>query len=139
MFFIDFEGHVDDAGIAGLLAELARSAAEVKQLGSYPLLPPRRGRVTREEGWEDRCSAAPKATAGRFPTELSDICRFPALASAAECRFCWKPDAAANHADQAPTHAIRAVPRSGGPRVCYVRGCRWRVRGCRRGLRGVEP
>ena len=36
VFFIDFEGHVDDAGIAGLLAELARSAAEVKQLGSYP-------------------------------------------------------------------------------------------------------
>lgn len=36
VFFIDFEGHAEDAGIGEVLAELSRTATEVKQLGSYP-------------------------------------------------------------------------------------------------------
>lgn len=35
-FFIDFEGHVDDAPVRAALAELAEFASEVKVLGSYP-------------------------------------------------------------------------------------------------------
>ncbi len=35
-FFIDFEGHVDDAPVRAALAELAAFASEVKVLGSYP-------------------------------------------------------------------------------------------------------
>ncbi len=35
-FFIDFEGHVEDAPVRAALAELAAFASEVKVLGSYP-------------------------------------------------------------------------------------------------------
>ena len=36
-FFIDIEGHVDDAPVKAALAELAGHAAQVRVLGSYPL------------------------------------------------------------------------------------------------------
>ncbi|MFB9066573.1 prephenate dehydratase [Pseudofulvimonas gallinarii] len=36
-FFIDFEGHVEDAPVRAALAELERHAAQVRVLGSYPL------------------------------------------------------------------------------------------------------
>ena len=35
-FFIDFGGHVDDAPVRAALKDIARSASEVKILGSYP-------------------------------------------------------------------------------------------------------
>jgi chorismate mutase/prephenate dehydratase len=37
VFFIDIEGHVEDAPVASALAELSRRAAKVRVLGSYPL------------------------------------------------------------------------------------------------------
>lgn len=37
VFFIDFEGHVDDEAIKNLLAVLEKGSVEVKILGSYPL------------------------------------------------------------------------------------------------------
>ena len=80
-----------------------------------------------------RRDASLVATEGRFPTELSDICRFPAPAPVAEYRFCWKSDVDANHAARASfTGAIRAGPCFGTMRVCYVRSCR-------RDARGMEP
>ena len=36
VFFIDFDGHVDEARIAGVLDELAGVATDLKNLGSYP-------------------------------------------------------------------------------------------------------
>ncbi|HSG90582.1 MAG TPA: prephenate dehydratase [Pseudomonadales bacterium] len=36
VFFMDFEGHQDDAQVKQVLAELAQIAIEVKSLGSYP-------------------------------------------------------------------------------------------------------
>ncbi|EIF82075.1 chorismate mutase/prephenate dehydratase, partial [Burkholderia pseudomallei 354a] len=35
-FYIDIEGHRDDAAVQGALAELGRKAAFLKILGSYP-------------------------------------------------------------------------------------------------------
>lgn len=35
-FFIDFEGHIDDASVRAALADIGRAASEVKILGSYP-------------------------------------------------------------------------------------------------------
>ncbi len=35
-FFIDFKGHVEDASVAEIFAELERMSAELKVLGSYP-------------------------------------------------------------------------------------------------------
>jgi chorismate mutase / prephenate dehydratase len=35
-FFIDFEGHIDDAAVQKALAEIGEHAAELKILGSYP-------------------------------------------------------------------------------------------------------
>ena len=40
VFFIDFEGHRDDAPIAQVLAELGRVATDLKNLGSYPRAAP---------------------------------------------------------------------------------------------------
>ena len=37
VFFVDVEGHQDDAQVAKALAELARRAAYLKILGSYPV------------------------------------------------------------------------------------------------------
>ncbi|MCS5587570.1 MAG: prephenate dehydratase [Porticoccaceae bacterium] len=36
VFFIDFQGHVDDQPVADVLAELASEVAELRVLGSYP-------------------------------------------------------------------------------------------------------
>ncbi|MDH5660942.1 MAG: ACT domain-containing protein, partial [Gammaproteobacteria bacterium] len=36
VFFIDIEGHVDDANVAKAIAELEKAASVVKVLGSYP-------------------------------------------------------------------------------------------------------
>ncbi len=36
LFYVDFEGHADEAAIAELLAELQSSSVELKLLGSYP-------------------------------------------------------------------------------------------------------
>jgi chorismate mutase/prephenate dehydratase len=35
-FYIDIEGHRDDAAVAAALAELGQKAAFLKMLGSYP-------------------------------------------------------------------------------------------------------
>ena len=43
VFFIDFEGHRDDAPIAQVLAELAGVATDLKNLGSYPRAAPHAG------------------------------------------------------------------------------------------------
>jgi len=37
VFFVDIEGHCDDPTVAEALAELARRAAYLKVLGSYPV------------------------------------------------------------------------------------------------------
>ena len=39
VFFIDFEGHIDDAKITELFSRLKRCTAEIKLLGSYPSSP----------------------------------------------------------------------------------------------------
>ncbi|HBD23169.1 MAG TPA: prephenate dehydratase [Oceanospirillaceae bacterium] len=36
VFYIDFEGHVDDANVQGVLADLESEVAELRILGSYP-------------------------------------------------------------------------------------------------------
>ena len=36
MFFIEFEGHVQDENIAAILAELEEQSIMLKTLGSYP-------------------------------------------------------------------------------------------------------
>jgi len=36
-FFIDLEGHVEDAPVATALKRLKKEAAQVKVLGSYPV------------------------------------------------------------------------------------------------------
>uniref|UniRef100_UPI002E23F4E5 prephenate dehydratase n=1 Tax=Marinobacter sp. OP 3.4 TaxID=3076501 RepID=UPI002E23F4E5 len=36
VFYIDFEGHMDDATISKLLEDLEEDAVELKRLGSYP-------------------------------------------------------------------------------------------------------
>jgi len=37
VFFVDIEGHRDDAAVGTALAELERRAAYLKVLGSYPV------------------------------------------------------------------------------------------------------
>jgi len=37
MFYVDIEGHQDDAEVAAALAELRQAAAFMKILGSYPV------------------------------------------------------------------------------------------------------
>jgi chorismate mutase/prephenate dehydratase len=37
VFFVDVEGHHEDASVAGALAELQQRASFLKVLGSYPL------------------------------------------------------------------------------------------------------
>jgi chorismate mutase/prephenate dehydratase len=40
VFFIDFEGHVEDEAVERVLEKLAACTVEVKRLGSYPLAKP---------------------------------------------------------------------------------------------------
>ena len=40
LFYVDIEGHADDANVAEAMAALMRKAAFVKYLGSYPAAPP---------------------------------------------------------------------------------------------------
>jgi chorismate mutase/prephenate dehydratase len=37
VFYIDFEGHMEDPQVAGVLADLENEAVELKRLGSYPI------------------------------------------------------------------------------------------------------
>ena len=37
VFYIDFEGHMDDSNVAKVIAEIDQQAVELKRLGSYPI------------------------------------------------------------------------------------------------------
>ncbi len=37
VFYIDFEGHVEDAQVSKVLSEIDEGAVELKRLGSYPI------------------------------------------------------------------------------------------------------
>jgi chorismate mutase/prephenate dehydratase len=37
VFYIDFEGHVDDGNVKAVIDEISPDAVEIKHLGSYPV------------------------------------------------------------------------------------------------------
>lgn len=37
VFYIDFEGHIDDASVKAVISEISPDAVEIKHLGSYPI------------------------------------------------------------------------------------------------------
>ena len=37
VFYIDFEGHIDDENVKQVISEISPDAVEIKHLGSYPL------------------------------------------------------------------------------------------------------